>query len=302
MSSGKNDMEMHVDTPGVVVKHVSKRYDTSGLKRVVQGSKQKKLTLDALKDVNFVVSHGESIGVLGHNGSGKSTLLRLIAGSENPTSGEILTSTKPSLLGIGAALQPRLSGEKNIKLGLLAAGMDPRRINDAIEEIMEFTDLGDAIYRPMETYSSGMGARLRFAISTTMRPKILLIDEALSTGDATFTSKAERMKRMLDNSGTVFLVSHAPSVIQSMCTRALWLHGGELIADGDVKEIGDGYSSWAHREALGQDEWGAQIINDFRSSYIRPEIDYFTKEVHRVEDNKSDDPAAPPSAPRGMFT
>lgn len=265
--------------PSVVVDKVSKIYD---LKRSpfsrLRAIRNSPSSVTALNGVSFVANKGESIGVLGHNGSGKSTMLRLIAGSEYASDGNITSSSKPTLLGIGAALQPRLSGERNIKLGLLAAGLAPERIDDAISDILEFTDLGDAIYRPMETYSSGMSARLRFAIATTMRPEILLIDEALSTGDATFASKAEaRMQAMLDKSGTVFLVSHAPSVIQSMCTRALWLHKGELIADGDVVEVGNGYSSWAHREALGQDEWAAQIIQDFRDSYQKPEFLYFNQ-------------------------
>jgi len=265
--------EDRIENPSVVVRALQKDYrvhrDRKGAKKLLPSFE----IVSAVKDVSFVVNSGESVGLLGHNGSGKSTLLRLIAGSEDASRGEILTSDRPTLLGVNAALQPHLSGIRNIKLGLLASGMPEEKLEEAIQDVAVFTELGEALYRPMATYSSGMGARLGFAIATTRRPEILLIDEALSTGDATFASKAEvRMNEMLSNSGTVFLVSHAPTVIQQMCDRALWMHEGELIANGDVEEISNGYSSWAHRQALGELEWAGRIIEEFKEQFPVPEI------------------------------
>lgn len=192
----------------------------------------------AVRDVSFVAQHGERVGVIGRNGSGKSTLLKAVAGLIPASSGEVWTSGTPALLGIQAALVKSLSGRRNIYLGCLAMGMTTAQVDARLDEIVDVAGIGDAIDLPMSTYSSGMGARLRFAISTAARPDVLIIDEALATGDAAFKERSkERIDEITADAGTVFLVSHSASSIRSMCTRALWMDGGQLIADGPVEEV-----------------------------------------------------------------
>lgn len=203
--------------------------------------------VDALKGISFVAREGEHIGLVGANGSGKSTLLRVIAGVEPPRTGRVLAEATPVLLGVSAAMMPALTGERNVRLGLLALGFHPEEITEIMPGVIQLAGIGDAIHRPMKTYSSGMGARLRFAIAAAARPSILLIDEALGTGDAAF---ADRSKRKIDElragAGTIFLVSHAAQTIEEMCTRAIWLHMGELIIDGPAVAVARAYRWWAH--------------------------------------------------------
>ena len=221
--------------------------------------------VQALTKINFVARSGEFVGVVGSNGSGKSTLLRLIAGVEQPDSGRVLASKQPMLLGVSAALHPHLSGLANIRLGCLAMGMTPREAESRVDEIVELSALGEAIRRPMGTYSSGMGARLRFAIAVAARPSIMLIDEALSTGDATFYERSKEATRsMLDDAGTVFLVSHAAKTIQEMCTRAIWLHKGEFIRDGSAEDVAEAYRWWAWNEAKGKTDIANKLLADAR--------------------------------------
>ncbi|MCX7542899.1 ABC transporter ATP-binding protein [Corynebacterium sp. P5848] len=199
-----------------------------------------------MNDVSFTVDKGDAVGILGLNGSGKSTLLRVIGGLETPDCGRVLASSQPILLGVSAALEPYLSGIQNIRLGCLAIGMHPDILPDAIKEIVDFVGIGDAIHLPMNTYSSGMAARLRFAIATAANPDILLIDEALATGDAAFKNRSrEKMSTMLDNASTILLVSHQARTIEELCTKAVWLHQGVVIATGDAATLARQYRKWA---------------------------------------------------------
>lgn len=250
--------------PTIFVRNVSKTYRSHGRR----GSEVK-----AVSNVSLVSYAGQSIGILGHNGSGKSTLLRMIAGGEAVTSGEIRASSQPSLLGVSAALQPNLTGAVNVRLGCLAMGMTPEQADELYGEIIDFAELGDAINRPMNTYSSGMGARLRFAISTSIKPDILLIDEALSTGDATFAQKAkDRMGELLGRSGTVFLVAHGGGVIRENCNHAIWMHEGEIIGDGDLESIAKPYDVWGERKAARKTEEADRIIEQMKSYYTPPNL------------------------------
>ena len=202
--------------------------------------------VDALRDVSFVARQGEVIGVLGHNGSGKSTLLRIMAGLQPPTSGTVLATSAPTFLGVNAALIPDLTGMRNVHLGLLAMGLSPEEARASVDDVVQLAALGPAIHRPMKTYSSGMGARLRFAIAAAARPDILLIDEALATGDAATKARSEqRMQQIREDAGTIFLVSHAAQTIEEMCTRAIWLHEGEIISDGPARSTARAYRWWA---------------------------------------------------------
>ena len=192
----------------------------------------------AVKDVSFVAEKGESIGIIGHNGSGKSTLLRALAGLMPPTNGKIWLQGSPSLLGVNAVLLNQLSGERNVHIGGQALGMTPAQIEAAYEDIVSLADIGEAIDRPMATYSSGQGARLRFAISTAVKPDVLMIDEALATGDAAFQKRSNaKIRELLEGASTVFLVSHSNNTITEMCQRALWLDHGRLVMDGPAAEV-----------------------------------------------------------------
>lgn len=229
-------------------------------------------TVDALLPLNLAAFSGECIGVLGKNGSGKSTLMRLIAGSESPTTGEILVRSMPTLLGVSSAFQLHDSGRTNIELGLLAMGVDPSEIENRTEEVLEWAELTKAADRPLKTYSSGMRARLGFSVATSVPRDMLLVDEALSTGDSTFTEKArERVSSMLEASGTVFIVSHAPGTIESYCNRVIWLHEGELISDSDIS-LCDAYRSWSVATTHKQTERAESILHSVRSEYTQPKI------------------------------
>ncbi|ACZ31600.1 ABC transporter related protein [Xylanimonas cellulosilytica DSM 15894] len=199
----------------------------------------------AVRGVSFVARHGESIGILGTNGSGKSTLLRAVAGLLPPTTGRVFVSSEPALLGVNAALMPKLTGERNIMVGGLALGLNAAEVRERTPEVADFAELGDFLYMPMNAYSSGMASRLRFAISTIKTPDILMIDEALATGDASFRRKSTaRIEKIRDNAGTVFFVSHSLGSVRAMCNRALWIEKGELVMDGDVDEVCDAYNAF----------------------------------------------------------
>ncbi len=206
--------------------------------RMVTGKGSGRRVVHALKGVSFDVRKGDAVGVIGSNGSGKSTALLALAGLLPPTSGEILVAAEPKLLGVGAALIGGATGLRNIRLGCLALGMTSEELDDRIEEIVAFTELGEAIERPLKTYSSGMRARLHFAISTAVQPEILLIDEALAVGDRAFRQKSrERIENMLANAGTLMLVSHSMEEITRLCNRGIWIEKGVLRADGPVKDV-----------------------------------------------------------------
>ena len=195
-------------------------------------------SVQAVKGVSLVARTGESIGLIGSNGSGKSSLMRALAGLHPPSSGTILAADTPVLLGVNAALMSELSGAKNVLLGTLALGLSLAQAHDRFDEIVELAGIGDAIDRPMKTYSSGMSARLNFAITTAVRPHILLIDEALNTGDAEFKARSgQRMDEVRENAGTVFIVSHSLSTIRTACTRVLWLEQGVLRMDGTPSDV-----------------------------------------------------------------
>lgn len=192
----------------------------------------------ALKGISFTTHQGEAVAIIGRNGAGKSTMLRAIAGLIPARSGSILTSSQPSLLGVNAALMNHLSGRRNIELGGLALGMTPADVEANMDSIIEFSGLGEFIDLPLSTYSSGMGARLRFAIASSVPQEILMIDEALATGDVNFKKRSqERIAELKAKAGTVFLVSHSHSVIRETCTRAIWLEKGNLVADGPMNEV-----------------------------------------------------------------
>jgi len=201
--------------------------------------------VEAVRDVTFIAEPGEAIGIIGHNGSGKSTLLRAIAGLVPFTGGNVYARSIPVLLGVAAALEPDISGRRNIYLGGTALGMRREELDDRFDDIVEFAGLEEFIDLPLRTFSSGMRSRLQFAIATAITPEILMVDEALSTGDGEFKDRSDaRIREMIGEAGTVFLVSHSLRSITDVCTRTLWLDHGRLVADGDPEEVVGAYQAY----------------------------------------------------------
>jgi teichoic acid transport system ATP-binding protein len=195
-------------------------------------------SVHALKGVSFTAYEGDSIGVIGSNGSGKSTLMRSIVGLTPTSKGSIYASSRPSMLGVGAALLRDLSGERNVILGGLALGLTLDEIESRFDEIVDFAGIRDFIDLPMRTYSSGMSARLKFAIATARDHDILIVDEALAVGDKNFRQRSEaRIREIRDNAGTVFLVSHSMQSIRDTCNRVIWINKGDLMMDGETEEV-----------------------------------------------------------------
>ncbi len=198
---------------------------------------------NALDNVSFHVDKGENIGIIGTNGSGKSTLLKIITGVLSETAGEVKVNGKISaLLELGAGFNMEYSGIENIYLNGTMMGFSREQMDKKVDGILEFAGIGDFVYQPVKTYSSGMFARLAFAVAINVEPDILIVDEALSVGDTRFQLKCmKRMKEMMSGGTTVLFVSHDVNAIKRFCTRAIWLNQGEVMGDGDVDRLTDQY-------------------------------------------------------------
>ncbi|NBS30884.1 MAG: ABC transporter ATP-binding protein [Actinobacteria bacterium] len=196
----------------------------------------------ALRGISFDVYEGESVGVVGLNGSGKSTLLAAVAGVLPLTRGELLVSEEPRLMGVGAALLGEASGLRNIRLGCLALGMTKQEVDEQLDELVAFTELGDAIHRPLKTYSSGMRARVQFVVATAIEPRILLIDEALGVGDKDFRQKSQqKVEELIRSAGTLMMVNHSLAELRNFCRRGIWLADGQMVMDGPIDDVIEAY-------------------------------------------------------------
>ncbi len=260
-------MREHSGDTAVKIENVSLTYRTtfervptfkSALVRFGRGERAVK-DVEAVQDVSFEVPHGNAIGIVGANGAGKSTLMRMIAGILPPSQGRIQVDGRVStLLSLGVGFNNQLSGRENVVLGGLAAGLSRDAINERYEEIADFAELGDFIDMPMRTYSSGMFQRLAFSVAVHMDPDILLIDEALSAGDAKFKQKAaKKMKGLAGDAGTMFLVSHALKSIKDMCNDAVWLHKGRLMMRGSPQEVVAEYNKFLQ---VGEDAYSMEDL------------------------------------------
>jgi ABC-type polysaccharide/polyol phosphate transport system ATPase subunit len=208
------------------------------LKSLGRGKKHTR-TVEALKSVTLDVHYGTVLGIIGSNGAGKSSLMRVISGIVPPTQGRVeVYGSVSTLLALGVGFNPAMTGRENVYLGGLAAGMSQSEIDDKFEAIAEFSELGDAIDAPMRTYSSGMFARLAFSVAAIVEPDILIVDEALSTGDAKFKEKSlNRMKELRTADRALILVSHALATIEDLCNEVIWLNKGQLMARGKPADV-----------------------------------------------------------------
>ncbi len=231
--------------PVLIADHVSidykvlaQRHGAPGVKRIVAQVMGRKQTIHAVKDVSFVVMRGESVGLVGSNGSGKSSLIRVLSGLQRPTSGAVYATSTPGMLAVSGVLMAALSGARNIRLGLLALGLSPDEVTQLYPQVVETTGLKDAIHLPVKTYSSGMKARLKFGVATARTPEILLVDEALGTGDSRFRANAQaRLEEIKQSAGAVIVVNHNAATIASTTHRCIWLERGVIRMDGATAEV-----------------------------------------------------------------
>lgn len=202
---------------------------------------------EALHGISFEVAQGEIVGLIGRNGSGKSTLLRVLAGIFEADRGTVdLHGKTVSLLALGVGFQKQLSGRENIYLSGLLMGFSKQRIDRQIDEIIEFSELGSFIDKPVQTYSSGMQSKLGFAITAILKTDIILVDEVLSVGDSHFKKKSfNKMKELIaERNRTVVIVSHNTSTIEEICEKVIWLHDGDIKMIGPTEEVADLYEEF----------------------------------------------------------
>lgn len=197
----------------------------------------------ALKGINMEIRRGENIGIIGTNGAGKSTLLKIITGVLTPTSGSVKVNGKISaLLELGAGFNPEYTGLENIYLNGTMMGYSREEVDAKVDGILEFADIGDFVHQPVKTYSSGMFARLAFAVAINVEPEILIVDEALSVGDVRFQIKCmNKMQQMMQGGTTVLFVSHDINSIRRFCSKAIWMNRGEVQEEGNVDAVADSY-------------------------------------------------------------
>ena len=220
-------------------------------------------TLTVLRDVSFELAAGTTLGVIGQNGSGKSTLLKLIAGIYRPTAGEVRVDGRISaLIELGAGFHPEFSGRENVYINGIILGRTRKEIDGLMEAIIDFAELREFIDEPVRTYSSGMYMRLAFAVATHVDPEILVIDEILAVGDEHFQRKSRQRIEEFQRAGkTIVLVTHDAAAVQSFCSRAIWLDGGRLQADGPPSEVVAQYrAAVAARELAGTTAAGPRQV------------------------------------------
>ena len=209
----------------------------------IGADEQGHVVVRSLDGLSFTFHDGDRVGLIGHNGAGKSTLLRLLSGVYEPTSGHAaVTGEIASLIDISLGTDPEATGRENIYLrgGLL--GLTRKEINEQMDGIIEFSELGDFIDMPLRTYSTGMQLRLAFAVSTIVRPQILLMDEWLSVGDAGFQEKAEhRLNELVQSTNILVIASHSRELISKVCNRLIWLEHGKVKMDGAVEDVAPHY-------------------------------------------------------------
>ncbi len=221
---------------------------TSSILKVATGGKldadpNGRVLVKALRDISFSLREGDKVALLGHNGAGKSTMLRALGRVYAPTKGtaEIVGETG-SLIDISLGINPEATGRENVHIRGQLLGMTKQQISEKYAEIVEFAELGDFMEMPVRTYSSGMHLRLAFAVSTVVRPEILLMDEWLSVGDADFQHKAEaRLRELVSETKILVIATHSRALVESVCNRAIWLEHGQIKMDGLASDVSKAY-------------------------------------------------------------
>ena len=279
-------------TPAISLRGISKRYRispnrSSRLSEILSFGKVKRShDFWALKDVNVDIEPGTTLGIVGRNGAGKSTLLSIISGVLQPTTGEVEVQGRLSaIFGIGTGFNPLFTGRENAMLSGLILGIEYEEMLERFDDIEAFADLGEFIDQPVKTYSSGMRGRLGFAVAINVEPDVLVIDEALSAGDAGFKKKAiQRMYDLRESGSTVLFVSHSMGMVQRFCTEAMLIHRGKLLTKGDPEEVVERYE-----EIIAK----SQEMQDVETGELDALLDYeIEHEEEEVTPTRGEAPAA----------
>ena len=229
-----------MENVAIEFKHVSKIY-----KLVRKDKKEEDKRFYALKDISFQIPKGQVCGILGTNGSGKSTMATILAGISEIDEGEMIVNGEQALIAINTGLNQQLTGLENIELKGALLGLTKQRIQEIIDGVIDFAELGDFLYQPVKKYSSGMKSRLGFAINMCLNPDIFIIDEALSVGDKGFASKClSRMNELKATGKTIVFISHALPQVREFCDSALWIEGGMVKEYGEVDIVCDHYAEY----------------------------------------------------------
>lgn len=226
----------------------------------------------ALQDINFTIMQGDTFGIIGENGAGKSTLLKILARTLKPTSGSLsILGRTAALLELGAGFNPELSGEENIYLNAYLLGLSKGEIDEKRQEIIDFSELGDFIKRPVKSYSSGMYVRLAFSVATSVNPDVLIIDEALSVGDEYFQKKCvDRMMSFRERGKTIIFCSHSMYYIQELCQKAAWIHKGGMKVIGDSGKVIMAYQDYQRGKTAVLKEMVDNVVGSADTGIDRP--------------------------------
>ena len=224
-----------------------------------------------LSDINLDVVRGQSLGIIGENGAGKSTLLKVLTGVIQPTNGRVMVHAKiAAMLELGAGFQPDFSGMENVRMKASLMGLTNKELDERLDDILEFADIGEYIHEPVKHYSSGMVVRLGFAVITACRPELLITDEVLAVGDESFQKKCIRwIQQYMEQGGTLLLVSHSMYVVQKLCQKALWVHDGAIEQYGDVFPVTQAYLAWHEKRTAKEKEERVKAAGD--GAYYRIE-------------------------------
>lgn len=245
-----------------------------------RGKRQYYRELWALRDFNFSVTQGEVVGIIGQNGSGKSTLLQMVCGTLTPTSGEVQVKGRiAALLELGAGFNPEFTGRENAFMSAAIMGLSQAEIAERIDEIINFSGIGDFIDQPVKTYSSGMYVRLAFSVAINVDPDILVIDEALSVGDGAFSRKSfNQIMHMRDAGKTILFCSHSLFQVESLCARAIWINSGKIIMDGGSADVVAAYQGFLDQSVL--DPTTETIMSDADTPTPTADIEHARSSAH----------------------
>ena len=240
----------------------------------------------ALKNISFEIPQGEVVGILGTNGSGKSTLSLILAGISGIDEGVMHINGEQSLVAINTGLNKQLTGLENINVKGALLGLSKKQIQEIIDGVIEFAELGDFLYQPVKKYSSGMKSRLGFSISLYLNPDIIIVDEALSVGDKGFAQKCiNKMNELKDEGKTIIFISHSLPQVRNFCQTAMWIEGGMLKEYGEVGEVCDHYGEYVdYYNSLTNKEKAKIRDNKFKKRIVQnPQIGFWEKVLDRIK-------------------